>query len=975
MTSSCDHVAAYLDDTLSDLNRARFERHLIGCARCQGAVDDFMQLVAAGAELSRRFDRPRPAIGFPLAGPAQRRAVSRWRLAAGAAASAIAVAAVVMVVRPSDAALGNQIAATLAPTRTIRERLPYAPLDRYRRYDVARGAQPVESISSGLAAKVEDQGSPAALVAVLLARGDVPQAIHTLERAGAGDALDIERAMVASKQNPAEALRRLDGVLARSPNNGVAAWNRALLMTDLRLPLAAEEALVRVASLAEPGWSIEAIQRAVSLRHVESRRLAQWKTAKQACERLSASALPDRATVRAATTVCRPAFYEAVRVTASRDVPKLLPIAEELDAAAGSSAATTLVRRVAAVAPGQRARAVAAYSRLIAAPAPADRKRLLDQLRASHQDDLILGAITRLKLGDLEGEYAKLARASGDPYFVEQSEQLAAEARVAAEDPLGAEVMLRRAVRECTSRDVELRCAYLQIALAEVYATMHRPSDIRAVALTGLARSSRLGVYWDERHLFDLLAEAARLEGQTALMRAYLREATLRSQGECEQDRYAQETLAMANLGQLDFAQARQDLTVAPLCGALPNPDRARVFAELARIDGTPAEAAAWRADLARMRAQPGIRPGQQAYLDAIEGRLVAARDATAARPLLRRAIAAADQIGTADAEAAKARHDAYTSLLVLSAAEPDHAASLALLAEAAGTPLGRACAVGVMVDAERVLVVARDAAGTVTQRFDARARTTPVLDAAALVPAPLIQSLASCERIDVLALAPVFGLPNLLPPELAWSYRGRPTRVTTPPARPARVVTVADTVPPPELELARLQTLSLAALPGATHHELRGAEATPARVVGAFAGADAIEIHAHGFIDLGVSDASLIALSPQADGRFTLGAREIAGLRLPRAPLVLLAACHAAYTAPYFHEPWGLPRAFLLAGARAVIASPDTISDGEAGGFFRTIEQRILDGVDPAIALRDERRAWLARDPASWTRSVLLFD
>ncbi|MEO7734748.1 MAG: CHAT domain-containing protein, partial [Kofleriaceae bacterium] len=215
----------------------------------------------------------------------------------------------------------------------------------------------------------------------------------------------------------------------------------------------------------------------------------------------------------------------------------------------------------------------------------------------------------------------------------------------------------------------------------------------------------------------------------------------------------------------------------------------------------------------------------------------------------------------------------------------------------------------------------------------------------------------------------------NRLPPALAWSYRGRATPITAPPARPAHVVTVADTRPPAELELAPLQSQSLPAIPGATHEELRGAEATPARVVGALAGADAIEIHAHGFVDLGVSDASLIALSPQADGRFTLGAREIAGLHLPRAPLVLLEACHAAYTAPYFHEPWGLPRAFLLAGARAVLASPDPISDAEAGGFFRAIEQRILAGVDPAIALRDERRTRLARNPTSWTRSVLLFD
>jgi len=226
-----------------------------------------------------------------------------------------------------------------------------------------------------------------------------------------------------------------------------------------------------------------------------------------------------------------------------------------------------------------------------------------------------------------------------------------------------------------------------------------------------------------------------------------------------------------------------------------------------------------------------------------------------------------------------------------------------------------------------------------------------------------------------VLALPPVFGLPNLLPPTLAWSYRGRSSSPEAPLSNPPHVVTVADAVPPSELKLAPLQAMTLTPIPGASHVDLRGAEATPAGTLRSFAGADVVEIHAHGFVDLKRSDASLIALSPEANGHFALNAREIADLKLPKAPLVILAACHAAYVAPYRHEPWGLPHAFLLAGARAVIASPETISDAEAGGFFRAVEQRILAGTDPAIALRDERVRQLARDPKSWTGAVLLFD
>ncbi|MEO7733233.1 MAG: zf-HC2 domain-containing protein, partial [Kofleriaceae bacterium] len=640
MTSSCDHVDAYLDDTLSDLERARFERHVVSCVRCQQAIEAFMQLVAAGAELARRADRPRlDAAGPSAAARRPKLARGRWAVAAGAMASAIAVAAVLLVAgEPPEAALGDQIAQTLLPERTIRERLPYAPLDRHRPYDVPRGARSVEPIPTVLTGKLETHGSTDALVAVLLARGDLPQATRLAGGAGTGDALEIERAMLA-KQDPAEALRRLDGVLVRAPRNGVAAWNRALVISDLRLPLAAAEALGQVAALAEPGWSTEATLRATELQRAEAERLAHWQHVKQACEPMSFTALPDRALVRANPQVCRPTFYEAVRVGSPAEVAKLLPVAEELDAAAGNAAAVGLVHRIAALDPGVRARAVVLYKQLIATPqaAAGERQRLLSQLRAMRQSDLVLAALRRPGMSELPGEYAALAQASGDAFYVELAAQRAAEVRVLAEDPLGAEVVLRRAVRDCTSRDVEVRCAYLQIALGTLYATMHRPSDLRATARAGLARSARLGLYWDERQFFNFLAEAARLEGQTALMRAYLREATLRSHSECEQDRYAQESLAMANASQLNFAQARRDLTVAPLCDALPTPDRARVFAELARIDGTSAEADAWRADLQKMRAQPGVRPGEQAYLDAVEGRLIAARDAGAARPLLRR--------------------------------------------------------------------------------------------------------------------------------------------------------------------------------------------------------------------------------------------------------------------------------------------------------------------------------------------------
>jgi cellulose synthase operon protein C len=193
-------------------------------------------------------------------------------------------------------------------------------------------------------------------------------------------------------------------------------------------------------------------------------------------------------------------------------------------------------------------------------------------------------------------------------------------------------------------------------------------------------------------------------------------------------------------------------------------------------------------------------------------------------------------------------------------------------------------------------------------------------------------------------------------------------------PARPSTLV-IEDAHPPAGLGLPALPG-AWAAPPGAPVEArvLRGDEATPARVRGELAAADFVEIHAHGYVDLGLSEVSLIALSPQPDGAFALTARSIAGLRLPRAPLITLAACEAARTAPYLHEPWSLPYAFLLAGARGVIAPSTPIPNSEAGAFFRALDGALLRGLDPATALRDERL--LHRDAsATWVDGVVLFD
>jgi hypothetical protein len=155
----------------------------------------------------------------------------------------------------------------------------------------------------------------------------------------------------------------------------------------------------------------------------------------------------------------------------------------------------------------------------------------------------------------------------------------------------------------------------------------------------------------------------------------------------------------------------------------------------------------------------------------------------------------------------------------------------------------------------------------------------------------------------------------------------------------------------------------------------LRGASATPARVLSELGDATEIELDAHGLIDLDVSDTWLLALSPDADGRFALTAGEIERQRLRGQPLVVLGACYAGRVAPYLHEPWSLPMAFIDAGARAVFASAAAIPDASAGPFFDALLARVHRGQSPAVALRDERVARLRDDPGSWVRHVLSFE
>ena len=135
------------------------------------------------------------------------------------------------------------------------------------------------------------------------------------------------------------------------------------------------------------------------------------------------------------------------------------------------------------------------------------------------------------------------------------------------------------------------------------------------------------------------------------------------------------------------------------------------------------------------------------------------------------------------------------------------------------------------------------------------------------------------------------------------------------------------------------------------------------------------IELHVHGLVDLGLADSSLLVLSADPDGDYALTARRVRAAKLSGAPVVLLAACHAAQESAALHAPWSLPVAFLEAGARAVLASPAEIPDAQAAPFFDAVLARIRSGQEPAAALRDERLTFRTRPGGAWVDRVLAFE
>jgi hypothetical protein len=992
MSPQCNKLYLFLDGELGAADEENFRHHLARCESCATGLHETLQLELLGQYALRDVrvpERPVPSLAAPEPEPARRRQRPRWmprgRQVAGAVLALAAGVAALVAFAPTSRQVPPEVWLARAPTRLLEARVAYAHADGHRPYAPMRGGAATSSATPPLPlrelADLEEGGDLHGIAAAYLVRKDLRQAADFLQRAPASPDRDCDQAIIALEQDhPDEALALLEGVLRRVPDHPQALWNRALVLRELGLTLLAAEAFEAVAKRGEPGWSEEALIRARALRQETQARGRAWNAAFAAVRDLMGDArarLPLEE-ARQYPGIARLAFYDAVRAAPTRDAAlRLLPLAEVLDGVQGGDVLRGYVHHVARRDFALRGPLARDYARLVRGELPS-REAFLEKVRRSGEEDLYLGVLTTLgpavRLRNME-DFTRLARAARDPWLTLLAER---ELSVAEEHEghwWKAEARLRAALDACQGQGMTYRCITLKKRLADLYLALNRPADAFEQASSGRRSSHQAGEWELEQQLLQELAHIARYRLDVHSARAYLRESLARTPELCEQRTYVHRNLAYLSWLDFDPKGARRELEQALACGRPLGLPGALVLSYLARFGSGSHDADLLRRTLSELRrAEP--TPGEQVQLGFAEGQFLLEQDRAAGRELLRGAIQQAEALPE-DVDARKTRMGAYSVLVNDAGRSGDAGAALALMGAALRVAVPERCVLGVAVDYERSVLAVRGKGGELRGHYDA-SRATPLgRDASGLVPAALLATLRGCERVDVLALPPVHGLTGLLPADLAWSYRvGRGSGPPPPgPVAGGTHLVVNDVEAPASLRLPRLLPLHPPSVPDPQRVELTGARATPSRVLEAMAGASEVELHAHGAFSPELSDASLVVLAPEKDGRYALSAAQVRGLKLERAPLVLLATCGAARATPFLHESFSLPVAFIEAGAATVLASTVDIPD-TAGRFFEAVRERIRAGTPPAIALRDERRRWLTADSAAdWVHSVLLFE
>lgn len=143
--------------------------------------------------------------------------------------------------------------------------------------------------------------------------------------------------------------------------------------------------------------------------------------------------------------------------------------------------------------------------------------------------------------------------------------------------------------------------------------------------------------------------------------------------------------------------------------------------------------------------------------------------------------------------------------------------------------------------------------------------------------------------------------------------------------------------------------------------------------------GAKIIHLATHGQSDPRIGDYSWLAFAPQRDSTENelLFARELAPINLT-ADLVILSACKTGVARFQRGEGMlGLPRAFVLAGAKSVLATQWAVNDASAAALMQQFHRRLAAGKPKDVALQEAKIAFLkkhgsAAHPYFWSGFLL---
>ena len=854
-------------------------------------------------------------------------------------------------------------------------RFGYEGLNSYRPYRAMRSGDPEtsEHVPPNVIAALEAIGDVHGVGAAYVLVGSASQAKRELAKLAPTPAVLADLALLAlSEGRPGDAVQILDAAEQREQHPAVL-WNRAVALQALELYLLSAESFDAVAALGEAGWASEARERAVALRKrvfgPQEQLAAAFAEGSQFA--LGGSVLGDDFVARA-PGVARLYFYEALRLAESRErLEAMVPLAQSLDAFYGEDTLASYITSSSQML-AKRKPMRARYRAFVAGETMSAEhgEALLAEARAANDPLMVIGIMLHTALpsrtiaSERLEEFRRATRAVDDPWFRLLAAEHLAQDRIAAEDYFGIHAAIAEVLPLCEQATaIDFRCMRIESAAAVGYAALHQIAEARQALQSGWRRSRKIGFTPYQvrflQQMADLNIIADRVAGSHAsLARAYLQEALLRY-GDCHGKVYAHGALAELLISQNRAGASEHMLAIAKLetdgCQAPMTLARALVLAHLGQLG-----------DAVEVLRRQTLSPGQAALADHIEGRAWLHGNSEAGRERLRRSIARANDVEGRDIYARKARAYSYSVLALDAGKLGNYDEALEILTEELGAEPPSTCAVGVVEEETLVAVVRGFDGRTLGRHVHFEGASTP---AAKVLDAPMVASLQGCAIVDVFARPPHFGSPELLPTSLAWRYRLRGELRPTSTATPKRIV-VSDVDAPKELGLAALKAQER---DDAFH--LRGAKATPRRVLQAITAATSIEFHVHGLVEASDSGTASLILSPDPDGTFALSSEAIRAHPLQGSPVVFLASCHGGASATLLQERESLMTAFLESGARAVIASAGAMPDTAASSFFTSIVERIEAGETAAAALREERAKWSKHAAAAWIDQLVVFE